>query len=276
MAQQARVVRQIGDLETASDLYAMVLELGKLHDVPELLVRGHVGAALVAETHGNFPMARSEYQEALAHGETVPRVAAMAHHGLMVAASKAGDLGTAFRHAWAAFEGVAGDPVRRVDLLINLAELARKAGEARVALRAFRTALEHAELSRFRLPALSGAAHSAALLGERETVESLAAQAEHEAATSGMPYEIARLWRELAEAFLALDDTGRAAVYAQRAAEIGESHAFHEQSIKAAQIAEGIASRGERGSFEASDASARDILRRLDALADAGRVVVVG
>ena len=276
MAQQARVARQLGDLETAADLYAMVLDLGDMHDESELLVRGHVGAGLVAETRGNFPAARSEYQRALAHGEAVPRVAAIAHHGLMVAASKAGDLGTALRHAWAAFEGVAGDAVRRVDLVINLAELARKGGEGRIALRAFRTALEHTELSRLRLPALSGAAHAAAALGDRSTVLSLAAQAEHEALASGIPYENAKLWRELAEAFAVLDDTARAAEYAERAGRIADSHQFHEQGVKAAELVESMASRGTRKSLERSDATARDILRRLDALADGGRAAIVG
>ncbi len=276
MAQQGRVARQLGDLETAADLYAMVRELGTLHEERELLVRGHVGAGLIAETRGNFPEARRQYHLTLEHAEAAPRVAAAAHHGLMIVASRAGDIGTAFRHAWAGFELVAGDPVRRIDLLINLAELARAAGEARVALRAFGTALEHTDLSRLRLPAIGGAAKSAAALGDRSAVMSLGARAEREAAASGIPYENAKLWLELAEAFLELDDVRRAADYARRAGEIAESHAFHELDIRAAELAQGIVGRGDRGSFEESDATARDILRRLDALADAGRAVVVG
>lgn len=300
LAQQARVARQLGDLEAGADLYDTVRELGTLHGEPELLVRGHVGAGLIAETRGNFPAAREQYGLALVHAESAPGVAALAHHGLMVAASTAGDLGTALRHAWAAFEGVAGDAVRRVDLLINLAELARKAGNARVALRAFRTALEHTALSRLRLPAISGAANAAAALGDRPVVMSLAELADREAPESGIPYEHAKLWRGLAEAYLTLDDTERAAAYAQRAADIAEAHAFHEQGMKAAALLEDIARRGDRRQLvedvasrgdrlpidelarrgrpllEESDATAHDILRRLDALADAGRIAIVG
>ena len=282
VAQQARVARQLGDLEAGADLYDAARELGTLHGEPELLVRGHVGAGLIAETRGNFPAAREQYRLALAHAESAPRVAALAHHRLMGAAS------------------TAGDPVRRVDLLINLAELARKAGHARVALRALRTALEHTGLSRLRLPAISGAANAAAALGDRPMVMSLAELAEREAPESGIPYENAKLWRGLAEAFLAIDDTDRAATYAQRAVDIAAAHAFHEQGLKAAALGEEIASRGERrhadeevasGSdrppidaiasrgrllVEESDATAHDILRRLDALADAGRAAIVG
>ena len=281
MAQQGRVARQIGDLDTAGDLYAMVHELGTLHAEEELLVRGRVGAGLVAETRGNFPAARSEYLRALEHADAAPRIAATAHHGLMVAASRAGDLATALHHAWAAFEGVAGDPLRRVDRILNLAELARKAGDARVALRAFRTVLEHTDLARLRLPALGGAVQAAAALGERATVMSLVAQAEREAAASGIPYESAKLWLELAEAFDALDDRQRAMELARRAAAIAGTHAFHEVDILAATLAERIARRGERtaserDAVEPDDAASREILRRLDALAGAGRSMIVG
>ena len=279
LAQQGRVTRQIGDLDTAADLYGMVHELGTLHDESELLLRGHVGAGLVAETRGNFPAARKEYERALEHAHAEPRIAAAAHHGLMVAASSAGDLPTAFRHAWAAFEGVAGDPVRRVDRILNLAELARKAGDARVALRAFGTVLEHTELARLRLPALSGAAQSASALGERSTVMALLDQAEREASRGGTPYEHAKMWLAFAEVLLALGEQERATTLAQRAVEIAGAHAFHELDIRAAELAQGIARRGDRGdraALEPDDAASRDALRRLDALADAGRAVIVG
>ena len=241
----------------------------------ELTGRAAVGRGILANMRGNYPEAHAAYEAALAAALDVPAVASMAHHGLMLAASAAGDVNAALAHGWRAFESAAGDPTRRADMLINLAELCRKVGQYAAALRGYQAALVLTRLPRLRLAALDGAAVAAAHVGNRALLAELTRTAEAEIASSGLPYESAVAWLALAEAPARVGAAAEVARSRARAMELAMAGGFHEVRYRAEALAvQKVTS--PPGSGELTDTS-RDVVRRLAELPDdASLAVLVG
>ena len=55
LAQQARILRKIGELDLALELYEEVGEMGATHGDAELIALGHLGTGVVARVRGNNP-----------------------------------------------------------------------------------------------------------------------------------------------------------------------------------------------------------------------------
>ena len=263
LAQQARVARQLGELDVAFDLYDAAAELAESSGDRELAGRALLGKGNVACMRGNYPEAGDAYVAALAVAGDVPAIAAGAHHGLMIRASVAGDVSAALSHGWEAFESAAGDAARRADLLINLAELCQRVGEHAAALHGYRAALVLTSLTRLRLAALGGAAVAAAHLGDEDLLAELTRSAEAEMAGSGQPYENARTWLELAEAHMLLGENTQAARYLAHATELARSSGFHEIQYRADALEQAGAP---RPSAEALTQASRAVVLRLAGL----------
>src|SRR6185312_13513966 len=54
LAQQARILRKIGELDVAAEVYTSVEELAVEHDDAELAARAHLGKAVIARVRGNY------------------------------------------------------------------------------------------------------------------------------------------------------------------------------------------------------------------------------
>lgn len=287
LAQQGRTARQLGALDAARDLYHAAVREARAAGAQDVAARALLGLGVLYSMRGNYPEAREHFRHALQAGRhaSAGELVRASHHGLLVAALAARDVDTALVHGWAAFEGTPTDAsAERAEMLINLADAVRQAGEPRAALGACLRALEMTDLARLRLPALGTGALAAAAVGERRLVAHLARDVDRVLVRSGQPFESARALLEVAEALLALDEP-EAVEYAARAGALAEAGAFHEIALRAQQVADTVARaadapRGDAGTAPAAGAlrsrRAQSVVRRMEMMATrAGPLAVV-
>lgn len=244
IAQQGRVARQFGDVDTAAELYATARDLGARGGVPEVEVHATLGQGVLASMRGNYPEARARYRDALERATAsglAPQVAA-AHHGLMNAAFAAGDLNAALLHGWEAFRGAMSDAARRAEMLINLAAIAAKGGYYTAALQSYLAALGEAAAPRVQLAALGGAAVAAARLADHALLARLRIGAEDAMRECGQPYEAILTCLDLAEAHHAVHALEQASDYIGRATDDARMGGFHELLFRAEELAARYAS----------------------------------
>ena len=106
LAQRGRVLRKIGQLDAALEIYKSVALLAAECSDDELAARAALGRAAVARERGNYPEARAEFRSVLATVAANTEIQALhglAHQGLQIAAAMAGDFDAALRHGRAAF-----------------------------------------------------------------------------------------------------------------------------------------------------------------------------
>jgi tetratricopeptide (TPR) repeat protein len=254
LAQQGRVARQLGALETARTLYLTAARAGRRAKAPDVAARALLGLGALASMRGNYPEARASYRRVLgltrrAGAQELERAA---HQGLLVAAVAAGDTDTALWHGWSAFtETPHEDADTRAEMLVSLADVTRLAGQHRAALGACLTALDLTSDIRICLPALGIAAISSAHLGNSGVLVDLIERAESIMAHSGQPFENAFTLLELAEAS-ATAGLDRGVELARRAMAIAEASAFHEIALRAQWVLDRQGSNGERDRAVAS------------------------
>lgn len=238
LAQQGRVARQLGALTTAAELYDSAVRMARAARAPDVAARALIGSGVLASMRGNYPQARDFFRRGLRAADRAndAELQRAGHHGLLVAAFAADDVDTALAHGWAAVRGLSEDASEaRAEMLANLGEVGRQAGEHRAALGACLSALELTDLSRIRLPALGTAVLAAARLGEHKLLAFLARDVERTVARSGQPYENARALINVAEAYVG-SGAPVAARYASSAANLAESGNFHEISARAEHV----------------------------------------
>lgn len=230
LARQGRVVRQLGDVVTAAEHYALAESLARNARDTRLRLEARLGLGVLANMRGNYPEARTIFRRVLsaAKRSRMPDVAAGAHQGLLGCAVGAGDADAALHHGWEALRGVEHTPRSRGTLLANLGEACALAGEWNAALRASAAASAASPLARVRLPALGRAALAAARLGRRPTLDYFAREAEREIGRSQQPHENASTLIDLAEAYHAAGDAARGESYRTRAAELARAKGYHE------------------------------------------------
>lgn len=236
LAQQGRVARQLGALTTAAELYGAAARAARTGRAADVAARALLGGGALATVRGNYPEARALYRRALVAAERAEdgELRRAAHHGLLLAAFAARDVDTALAHGWAAVRGLSADAAdERAEMLVNLGEVGRQAGEFRAALGACLSALELTDLPRLRLPALGTAALAAARLDERALLGFLARDVERTVARSGQPFENARALVELAEAQILVADLSAAEASASCAGALAGQGGFHEVAARA-------------------------------------------
>jgi tetratricopeptide (TPR) repeat protein len=230
MADQAWVSRSLGDLDSADELYRAVSAVGEKHSNPELKTRALLGLGVTARVRGNYPKARSAFQDGLARARSagLTDLESVAHQGLLIAAITAGDSDTALVHGWAAYELAQGNVDREAELLINVSHVSMVAGYPAAALRGFLASLVRTNGARYRIPSLGGAAVASARVGNRELLGSIARVAEESLMTAGLPFESASALRSLSEAFETVGDGARAEDYRLRARSLARKNGFFE------------------------------------------------
>jgi tetratricopeptide (TPR) repeat protein len=273
LAQRARVERQLGHFDVAEDLYTDAGRLGASAGIPDLQVRSDLGRGVLARIRGNYPEARRLFRRGLRRAERagLRELTGIAHEGLMVAATAARDFDAALMHGWAALAHAAGNPLKEADVLHNLADVCRQAGELDAALQGFLAAAERGA-PRIRVAALANAAHAAALLGQRALLEQCASRCEAELPTDAMPYERAQRLLTLATAWTAAGDAERAAGYRHRGLELAWANRFTELLVRQEAVERPAPTRAVRtvvgggGAPPALDTGGRRVVRALSAL----------
>jgi len=250
LAYQARLIRHLGELAESETRYRAVEAMGLEHGAPSVMARAWAGLGTLAQLRGNLPVAREHFTRVLARPEAAPETRQAAHHGLMVCAASAGDLGLAAQHGWHAYgEAPEGD---RVAALINLSESLLRAGHARAALSGFAAALRQRTIPRAELPALGGLAIAAVRALEPSEAQTVLGAASRRIEglinQTNLPYVHASALLDLADASATVGRTKSAESYWARAREIAMRHQYHELMFRAE---------------SAADAARRDLRKRV-------------
>jgi tetratricopeptide (TPR) repeat protein len=229
LLQQARIARTLGFLDDAEALYVAAAEAGRAHGIALLTARATLARGVIARTRGNYPLARVLFEDALGEAERtgLKELAASAHEALMIATGNAGELDEALDHGRRALEAAEADRDRHAGLVTNLARLAWGAGCELAALGGYLHAARLTNAPRIRLPALSGAALAAAVLGRKAQVQRLASLVAGESSDS-FPYETASAWETLWRAYVVLGAPHEAEDCRLRALELARAGGFFE------------------------------------------------
>ncbi len=239
--QQARVLRQLGYHEEASDTYEAARLDGKKANDPELMGRALLGEAALAAQQGNVPRALKTAQKAIKILPLDSSYIADAHITMMAAHSKQGNVGSALEHGWHAYDESAQDRDRRASVIGNLATLAFRMGRVTAARRGYVAALGLSEAERIVLPSLAGLALLSAITRDLDELRVVAHRIELRAAMSVQPYEVARALFELAEAWQQAGQREEAEQCLTRARDLALRHGFHEVAFRADLLGEALA-----------------------------------
>jgi tetratricopeptide (TPR) repeat protein len=229
-ADQARVARQLGELESADELYRVAEMVSERSGDQELAARASLGRGVLARIQGNYPQARQLLVRGLgmAQAGASAELQFYAHQGLTIVECVAKRYDLSLQHGWAAFMLSRGDATREAESLANLAQVCLEAGYPRAALQAFLGTLSRVTVLRVRLAALGGAALAAGRCGDLRVLGRLADEIKATVERSALPYENADTLRHLALAYTATGDELNAERYRRAALEIADARGYHE------------------------------------------------
>jgi hypothetical protein len=264
VADQARIARQLGELDSAEELYRTASAIGERSSDAELLSRASLGRGVIARVRGNYPRARAFFQHGLtlAVSAQARELQFFAHQGLTIVTCVTGDSDASIGHGWESFRLAMGDATREAESLANLSQLCLEYGYPRAAIRGFLAALTRTDLLRIRLAALGGAGLSAGRLEDRALLGRVAAEVERAVETSSLPYENAQALYHLSAGFLAVGDEVTSQRYCQRVEEIAKARGYYElqHQVESAELARAarLAAQRELGS------ASRDVVATLE------------
>lgn len=232
-ADQARVARQLGELESADELYRVATLIAERASDNELLSRAALGRGVLARVRGNYPKARVFFQHGLQMASVVGarELQYYAHQGLTIICGVTRDFDAGLEHGWAAFRLADGDATREAESLTNLAQLCLDAGYPAAALRSFLSALSRTSVLRVRLSALAGAALAAGQTGDQVRLRRLTDEIQQTVDRSALPFENAHALQALAAAHIACGDELSAERFRQETLRIARAKGFHELEI---------------------------------------------
>jgi tetratricopeptide (TPR) repeat protein len=238
LALRARLAWKMGDIGLAEDIYRQLEWIGRRQIEPELVVRAWIGFYILAHLRGNYPEVRqwSERALTLAQSHDLPRLAAMAHRGLMMTAAMAKDFDRAIVHGWEIYAAAGSNLVANSEALIDLGQLLTETGHFRAAQAAFSAVLATSPPRRMAFPAAGGLAATSAALGDPGTVKRVADEVERQASVAAhFPAAVAALL-ECAGAVEQIGDHSRAMVLAAAALEMGRECGFKEIVYRAEEL----------------------------------------
>jgi tetratricopeptide (TPR) repeat protein len=239
--QQARVLRQMGMLEEAQDTYECAQEDAVRAGDKDLEARALLGQAVVAGQRGNYPAVRDAAQRALALVPADSVTAADAHNDLMIAAMAGRDFATALEHGWRGYDAATTDVDRRAGMVTNLASLAFRMGRYGAARKGYLASLNLSSAERICLPTLSGLALVDAASNDLDELRRVAAAIARKSTTSTLPFEVAVVHFELAQAWQQLGESEKSDECITRARDLAVAHGFHEVAYRSELLGEAIA-----------------------------------
>ncbi|HEX4933496.1 MAG TPA: tetratricopeptide repeat protein [Gemmatimonadaceae bacterium] len=229
-ADQARIARQLGELDSAEELYRTASAIGERSSDHELQSRASLGRGVIARVRGNYPRARAFFQHglSLASAAGSRELEFFAHQGLTIVTCVTGDSDASIRHGWEAFRLAEGDITREAETLTNLAQLCLEYGYPRAAVSGFFSALSRTRTLRIRLAALGGTALAAGRLEDHALLTRVRAELVETMEGSSLPYENAQALFHLSAAYLAVGDDVTAERFRQEVARIAGARGYHE------------------------------------------------
>lgn len=240
-ADQARIARQLGELNTADELYRTASAIGERSSDQELLSRASLGRGVIARVRGNYPKARAFFQHGLtlAEASSSRELEFFAHQGLTIVTCVTGDTDASIRHGWEAFRLAVGESTREAESLANLSQLCLEYGYSRAALSGFMATLARTKTLRIRLSALGGAALAAGRLEERGTLGRVTTEVNAIVENSSLPYENAQALLHLSMAHLAVGDEVTSERYRQEVQKIAKARGYFElqERVERAELA---------------------------------------
>ncbi len=236
LSQQGRAVRQLGVWDAARDLYQEAMDLGYESDAMDVVARALLGVAVIALTRGNYPLAREEFERALANAVRAndPELIRLAHHGLFNCGFTSGDLDSAMVHGWNVLR-LCIAPDSRAEALMNMAEICRLTGEHDAAMRVYVVAMEWTSQPKVRLHAMSGALQSAIAVGRLADARRYMTGIATLLPTVPDTYTRASVGIEVADSLHRLGDHAAASGQLAEAQTLAAEHSYHELVHRAEQ-----------------------------------------
>ncbi len=239
--QQARILRQMGLLDEASDTYQEAREDAVRAPDANLEARALLGLAVVAGHRGNYPDVIAFAKRSLEVMPSDSEHVADAHMNLMIAFMATRDSAAAFEHGWRGYDAASRDVERRASMVANLSSLALRNGRTTAARRGFIAALGLTQLERIALPALGGLALVSATTKDVRELRRVSTMIDRASASSALPYELARARFELAQSWQQIGDLKKAQESLTTARDLAAAHGFHEVTFRSDLLAEAIA-----------------------------------
>jgi tetratricopeptide (TPR) repeat protein len=263
--QQARILRQMGLLEEASDTFEEAREDAVRASDRVLEGRALIGMATLAGHRGNYPEVIALATRSLEVLPETSEYVADSHISLMVASMSLRDFSTAFEHGWKGYDAAANNIERRAAMVANLSSLALRRGRLRAARRGCIATLGLTQLERIVLPVLGNLSLVAAASNDVNELGRVGSMIERASASSFLPYELARARFELAQAWQQVGDLKKSEESLASARDLARVHGFHEVSFRSDLLAEAIAAAREQVSV--GDARIEHSIARFDELA---------
>lgn len=229
-ADQARIARQLGELDSAEELYRTASAIGERSSDSELLARASLGRGVIARVRGNYPMARTLFQHglSLAVNAKSRELEFFAHQGLTIVTCVTGDCDASLSHGWSAFRLAIGDVTREAETLTNISQLCLEYGYPHAAIRGFMASLARSEVLRVRLAALGGAALAAGRVSDRGLLQRITREITQTVERSALSYENAQALYHLSAAHVAIEDEVNAERYRQEVQKIAKARGYFE------------------------------------------------
>lgn len=238
IAHRARIARQAGDFELASEQYRNVERIARMTQSDEMYARAWNGFAVLAMMRGNMPESAEWFERAAAAAEKAGArdLSRNAHHGCLIAAAKREAFDDAFRHGWLAFRYSVGDTQLEAEALSNLGAVMMQARANRPALAAFDAALRRNPPARLAIPALGGAVLTSARLGDAQRARERYRTLARYAATSDLNWEVADSLIDAAMALFLIGDAAESERARLRALELAREGKLHELEFRAERV----------------------------------------
>ncbi len=143
LADRARNARKRGRYDLAEGRALRVLSTAKIGTNDNLLARGYLELAGLAQARGNYPEAGTHARSALRHGLRARnrRIVGAAHSALGIRRALAGELDEAVKHFGAAYDLAKPNEAQFFEAVANLAQVALDSGYPLFALRIARHGL---------------------------------------------------------------------------------------------------------------------------------------
>lgn len=233
--QLGRAHRNAGAWDDSEAWYSTAVDLARVAEDLEAEAVAADGWANTLRVKGAFPAARRRLAQALDLAERSGSGYALGsvHHSLMTVAALTGDHETAVEHGWLAVESY-DTPRDRLRALVTVAGMLVEVGAAAVAERAYAVVLRHVEEPYYRLFALDGYAHVAALLGDRDTYRRRTGRLDSVDWRPGGPDFEGQVYLYRGRAWSRLGDPDEARTWYRRAISFAEAHGLS-QTLFAAQ-----------------------------------------
>ena len=241
LAQSARALRTLGDVDAATARYQLSERLGTTHRDRWLRVRSAIGLGSTFHYVGNHPAARAVFRRVLKRGAPDARFTAAAHQGMVLSAMAAKDWDDALNHGWHLLQARRTGAILHADALNLMAGLCRRIGRYLAATRAAEGALRTSTRPDQAVTALEVLVDVATATRDAELGRRYGPVLRGQLGGGAGPYEDARALLALAEFAHTFGQPQAAQADLGEARRICRAHRYHELEFQCEALAEAFA-----------------------------------